>query len=313
MEIIPRPNFRDARSIPARFSRFDPRADGFREREVIVNLRECTVIHPPAVMWCAVYLLLAKRRGSDCMLIAPENPDVAANLADLGLPEVLQRAGVTVDLEVGSASNSQGTSSIDGVRKHHRSRRLDQPDSSFLDGVRVQGTASVNHVVYETFSELANNAAEHSTSEIGAYGLVSLDTSQDGTRLMCGVADGGVGIQTSLLRNPLHEEYGHFEWSAMDRATEELVSGTLDSYRGIGLYETVEKARSLGRELIIHSGTGIINKLARGKQGRLPVPGYFPVQWFISLSQLERVDNDRRPYRLLNHFAQAHLDISPVC
>jgi len=46
----------------------------------------------------------------------------------------------------------------------------------------------------------------------------------------------------------------------MERATEELVSGTLDSYRGIGLYETVEKMRIPGRELIIHSGTGIISK-----------------------------------------------------
>ena len=42
----------------------------------------------------------------------------------------------------------------------------------------------------------------------------------------------------------------------MERATEELVSGTQDYYRGIGLYETVEKMRTPGRQLIIHSSKG---------------------------------------------------------
>ena len=56
MEIVPNQNFRDARSIPARFNRFDSRSESFHEPEVIVDLRECTRIHSPGVLWCAVYL-----------------------------------------------------------------------------------------------------------------------------------------------------------------------------------------------------------------------------------------------------------------
>lgn len=80
---------------------------------------------------------------------------------------------------------------------------------------------------------------------------------------MCGVADGGIGIQRSLSRNPAHWEYGGYEWTAMERAVGELVSGTLSGYRGIGLFETVEKMRKIGRQLIIHSGDGIITKSGR--------------------------------------------------
>ena len=259
MEIVPRPDFKDARSIPARFNRFDPRSDEFDEREVMVNLKDCTRVHAPAVMWCAVYLLLAEERGSDCTLLLPRDPDVATRLVDLGLLDVLRQAGVAVDSELAPTSHSNVLLPL--TRFGNTTEAEDLTNRIHLSLIESgQGTASINHVIYETFSELANNAAEHSTSEIGAYGLVLLDTAEGESRLICGVADGGIGIRISLLRNPQHSEYGHYDWAAMDRATEELVSGTLDSYRGIGLYETVTKARTLGRELIIHSGTGIITK-----------------------------------------------------
>ena len=259
MEIVPRPNFKDARSIPARFSRYDPRSDRFDHQEVIVNLRDCTRVHPPAVMWCAVYLLLAQKRGSNSRIITPDDPEVAANLADLGLFSVLEQSGVPVSPQPVPATNQSVLLPLTRFSSTGEAEDLtNQIHLSLAES--KQRTTGINHVIYETFSELANNAAEHSTSEIGAYGLALLVPSEGESRLICGVADGGIGIQTSLLRNPKHQEYGHYEWAAMDRATEELVSGTADSYRGIGLYETVEKARLPGRELIIHSGTGIIVK-----------------------------------------------------
>jgi hypothetical protein len=259
MEIVPRQVFRDARSVPARFSRYDPRSDNFNEPEVIVDLRDCTSVHAPAVLWCAVYLLLAKRRGSDCVLIPPDDVTVAPHCMDLGLFRILQQEGVSVEQQHSITSTSRILLPLTRFSSTNEAEDLtNQIHHSLIES--KQGSASIFHVIYETFSELANNAAEHSTSEIGAYALVLLDTSEGNNRLVCGVADGGIGIQTSLLRNPSHEEYGHYEWAAMDRATEELVSGTLDSFRGIGLYETVEKMRIPGRELIIHSGTGIISK-----------------------------------------------------
>ena len=259
MEIVPRPDFRDARSVPAKFSRYDPRSDKFNEREVVVNLKDCNRVHPPAVLWCVVYLLLAKRRGSECLLIAPNDTSVSTYLMDIGLFRTLQEEGASVERPSIIMTTSDVLLPLTRFSSTTEAEDLtNQIHYSLIES--RQGSPNIYHVIYETFSELANNAAEHSTSEIGAYGLVLFDTSEGSSRLICGVADGGIGIQTSLLRNPLHEEYGHYEWAAMERATEELVSGTLDSYRGIGLFETVEKIRIPGRELIIHSGTGIISK-----------------------------------------------------
>ena len=266
MEIIPREDFKDARSIPARFSRYDPRSYKFNETEVIVNLKGCSNVRPPAALWCAVYLLLARRRGSYCALIAPDDRAVALHLTDWGLFRILEQGGVSFDkLCVTGERQLDPASTFSVLLPLTRFDNVTDAEDltnrihhSLMES--RQGVVNLSHVIYETFSELANNAAEHSVSEIGAYGLVLLDISQGDRRFVCGVADGGIGIQTSLMCNPKHQPYGYYEWAAMERATEELVSGTQDSYRGIGLYETVEQMRTPKRFLIIHSGNGIISK-----------------------------------------------------
>ena len=258
MEIAPRQDFKDARSIPARFNRYDPRSDAFDEPEVIVDLRECSRVHPPAVLWCAVYLLLAKRRGSDCSLLASKDAMVSSYLMDTGLFRTLREEDVAV--EPYQSTTSASTEIVLPLTRFDSTTEAEDLTNQIHYSLSEsrQGSPTIYDVTYETFSELANNAAEHSTSEIGAYGLVQFGTSEKGSQFVCGIADGGIGIKTSLLRNPSHEEFGHYEWAAMERATEELVSGTQDYYRGIGLYETVEKMRTPGRQLIIHSGNGII-------------------------------------------------------
>ena len=274
MEIIPNSNFKDARNVPAKFNRFDPRSDNFDETEVIVNLTECARIGPPAVMWCAVYLLLARRRGSSCALIAPSDGSVATYLKGTGLFSVLQEEGISLEQDQGASPDSSALLPLTRFTSTTEAEDLTNQIHFSLSGSR-QGSASIYHVIYETFSELANNAAEHSASPIGAYGLALFDPPESSGRLVCGVADGGIGVRTSLLRNPLHADHGHYEWSAMERATEELVSGSLDPYRGIGLYETVEKSRIPGRELVIHSGNGIIVK-GRKLSTRISGANLFP-------------------------------------
>ncbi len=259
MEIIPRPEFRDARSIPAKFTRYDPRSQNFNEPDVIVNLRECVSVYPPAVLWCAVYLLLAQRRGSQCLLLVPTDAGVSSYLRDVGLYHTLKAEGVTIGTDGSNAPYQKGiVLPLTRFNSTIEAEDLTNQIHYSLSESR-QGSISIYNVLYETFSELANNAAEHSKSEIGAFGLVLFDMG-NGNRFVCAVADGGIGIRTSLMRNPLQEEFGIYEWAAMERATAELVSGTQDAYRVIGLFETVEKMRIPGRELIIHSGTGIISK-----------------------------------------------------
>ncbi len=274
MEIVPRQNFRDSRSIPARFSRYDPRSVSFNEPEVIVDLRDCTRVHPPAVLWCVVYLLLAKRRGSDCALLLPNDGDPALSLRDTGLLGVLQGANISV--EHGRSDISGSSEVILPLTGFDSSSAEDLTDQLHISlSANRQGSANLYPDVVETFSELVNNAAEHSESEIGAFGLVQFLSLGRERRFLIAVADGGVGIRQSLERNPKHRENYGFEWAAVRRATGELVSGTLNSNRGIGLFSAFDESHRPGRELIIHSGRGIID-LSGNSQARVVRANLFP-------------------------------------
>ena len=274
MEIVPSRVFRDARGIPAKFSRHDPRSEKFNEPEVIVNLAECTSVRMPAVLWCAVYLLLAKHRGSDCALIAPKDNDAALSLHDTGLLQMLQKKNISVEYGRSDITDSLGVIlPLSGFDSSSAEDLTDQLHVSLF--TRRQGSANLYPDVVETFSELVNNAAEHSESEIGAFALVQFFSSKNERGFNIAVADGGIGIRQSLERNPKHQDNYGFEWSAIRRATGELVSGTLNSNRGIGLFSTFDESHRPGRELIIHSGRGIID-LSGDSQARVVRANLFP-------------------------------------
>ena len=258
MEIVPRQNFRDARSVPAKFSRYDPRSENFSEREVIVNLKDCTSVRPPAVLWCTVYLLLATIRGSNCTLVAPDDAGVCGHLTELGLFRTLREANVNVlhHHVVEPAGNVLLPLTRFNTLNEAAELTNSVEESLYRSG---QGSANIHPLVCELLSELLNNAAEHSESSIGAFGLVHFYSSGQDRRFICGVADGGIGIRSSIERNPALEHYGR-DWSAIELATKELVSGTMSKTRGIGLYSVFEEMHILGRELVVHSGRGILEK-----------------------------------------------------
>ena len=118
------------------------------------------------------------------------------------------------------------------------------------------GSAKLYPLVSEVFAELALNAVQHAESPIGAYGLIQFYDSERGRRFVCTVADGGIGIRRSLERNPALQDRVPYDWTAVELAIRERVSGTLDARRGIGLYGVAEDMRKAGRSLIIHSGFG---------------------------------------------------------
>lgn len=274
MEIVPRQIFKDARSVPAKFSRYDPRSVEFNEREVIVNLKDCLRVDPPAVLWCAVYLLLAKRRGSECALVAPDDEGAVIELQKSGLLGVLLDGDVTV--RVGKTGISVSPEAILPLSRFDSTSAENLTDQLHISlSTHRQGSANVFLDIVETFSELANNAAEHSESEIGALGFVQFLSKGKERRFLLAVADGGVGIRQTLERNPKHLENYGFEWAAIRKATGELVSGTLSRHRGIGLFSTFDESHRPGRELIIHSGRGIID-LTSNSQARMVRANLFP-------------------------------------
>lgn len=86
----------------------DPRSGDFEPASVLIDLRRCRFVLPPAVLWCACYGLLVRNHGLECELIVPENLGVATYLKSTGLFSTLKEAGVSVDDRgVGEASTTQ--------------------------------------------------------------------------------------------------------------------------------------------------------------------------------------------------------------
>lgn len=277
MEIVPPQKFKYAHRIAARFTKYDPRMDSFPEPDVAVNLKECSLIFPPAILWCAVYLALWRQRGIGCLLRPPVDRTVSADLAETGLFTLLQKESVHIE---GDESDIVGCSdSIDTILPITRFDNLREAAeltneveySLYTSGL---GAANIHPVVCELFSEMVNNAAEHSESSVGAYGFIRFYSHGQNRRFVCGVADGGIGIQSSIKRNT-NLDHGAYEWSAIELATKELVSGTMSSTRGIGLYSVFEEMRSPGRELLIHSGQGMIT-MSEDSQIRMIRANLFP-------------------------------------
>ena len=114
--------------------------------------------------------------------------------------------------------------------------------------------------ISETFVELANNGVEHSQSELGTLGMVALDMGRKTGNFEIAVADGGVGISPALKAAAnIDKKRTWRDWSSIEYATGELVSGTGDPHRGIGLFGVAEESRLPGAVLRLSSGRGVLH------------------------------------------------------
>ena len=257
MAIIEPPrSFLHAGELPLRADSYDPRGMSFPEMQVDVDLRQCEFVGVPAALWCAIYLLLAKGNGSECRLLVPQNMGVCIYLKSLGLFKTLQDNGIEAD-DRGIDERSAPQLVLPLTRFDNESQ-VDEITNNALESLQDSGLGASNlySLVSEIFAELAMNAVQHADSSIGAYGVIQFYISQNGERFVCGIADGGIGIRRSLDRNPTHKEFIPYDWTAIEYALREQVSGTEDSYRGFGLFGVSEEMRNPGRQLIIHSGIG---------------------------------------------------------
>lgn len=106
------------------------------------------------------------------------------------------------------------------------------------------------------FAELALNAAQHSFSEAGCTATLESTVIESETVFIIGIADAGIGILSSLRRNPELTNITNDE-SAISSATQLGVSGTREQ-RGVGLHFVAERIRVYSGELLIVSGSGLL-------------------------------------------------------
>lgn len=258
MQIRVPPNFWHAGHLSTRFASRDPRQPSFEDKQLDLDLRRCLFVRPAGVLWCAVYPLLAMARGTQCRLLVPENIGVCLYLRSVGLFGLLQGAGVEVD-DRGIADRPD-SQLILPLTRFSRESEVERLANEALDGLgrASMGSANLYPLVSEVFAELGLNAVQHSESPIGAFGLIQFYESQQGRRFVCAVADGGIGIRRSLERNPALRGVVPYDWVAIELALREGVSGTGSRTRGIGLYGVAEDMRKPGRQLIVHSGIGML-------------------------------------------------------
>lgn len=257
LRISPPKNFRHAGNLPSWLWQ-DPRLGDFKPDSVSIDLARCQFVWPSAVTWCACYGLLVRSHHRDCELIVPEDPGVAKYLKSTGLFDTLKEAGVSVDDRgIGKASMSQTIVPLSRFASEYEAEEL---ANSALDNLISRGSTSQHlaPVVSENFAELAFNAVQHSQSPIGGLGLVQFFNFREGLRFVITVADGGIGIRKALYNNPALRDKIHYDWTAIELATRERISGTGAATRGIGLYGVAEDARKGGRRLIVHSGIGVL-------------------------------------------------------
>ena len=232
----------------------DPRSGDFDWDSVAIDLSGCESICPAATLWCAIYPMLVARLGRECSLTAPANSSVRSYLNRLGLFKTLEIAGVSVD-RIGGTPNSQEVDFLLPLTPLTSFTQVEEISDEIDVKLSGSNLSSVN--VYDdvnmAFCELANNAVEHPESPIGAYGFVQ--HSADG--FICAVADGGIGIRSSLMKNRNHCENAKTDTQAIQYALQENIS-VHGHTRGLGLAQIVEFVLPGGRRLTICSGIGCL-------------------------------------------------------
>lgn len=248
--------FAHAGRLPPRFASRDPREPDFAEDVVRIDLRGCEFVYPPAVLWCAVYAALVRRLGIACELLVPENLGVASYLMTVGLYSTLAEIGVEVDQR--GISMGDESQIVLPLRQFADAPEVENLVDETIDRLMENGfPGSFGSIVSDTFGELGINAAQHADSPIDAFGMVQFyHFQQHGKQFACVVADGGIGIRRALARNP--DIDAPYDWTAIEYALRENVSGTGSPSRGMGLFGIADATRkSPHRGLIIHSGIGM--------------------------------------------------------
>lgn len=250
------PNFRHAGELALSIDGADPRNETFGYAQVDVDLRDCAFVRPPAALWCMVFLSLATKRGASCRLLVPTNTGVSLFLKSIGLFDALKEDGVEVDdRNLVAREDSKTILPITRFATAAEATSVTNHAHARLHSANV-GSVNLSSVVAELFGELTMNAAQHSESSIGAFGCVQFFDFEKGSRFTCTVADGGIGVRSSLCRNEAIRARISYDWDALELAVRERVSGTGDPNRGIGLYGVSEDVRRPESSLLLHSGIG---------------------------------------------------------
>lgn len=105
-------------------------------------------------------------------------------------------------------------------------------------------------------SELAENVGYHADTPHGGFAAAQAFSSAK--EIEVAIVDLGVGIQTSLAKNPEYREEAQDDVTAIQKAIEPTVTSTPDRNSGYGLAFTELLLQANGGRLIVRSGRGVV-------------------------------------------------------
>ena len=131
------------------------------------------------------------------------------------------------------------------------------------------------HTYTAFLGEIADNVILHADST-GGYVLVQQYINEDGPVVDVSIADCGIGVRSSLEKNPDCPPIDT-DMNAIELALREGVSSLQDPHRGFGLYDLTDNLqRHAGRQMTVRSGNGIIIVRGNGEVVRQHNPVHYP-------------------------------------
>lgn len=233
-------------------------------RPLVIDLSRWRYVSPTPLVGLLAVMGRLVREGHDIRVLAPRAAYAFRMLETVGF----------VDAIATFAEVQRTTAPAKRVRRYHpiiRARNfktLNDVEEIANELIREFGGSELvspplNLAAHDALAEAANNAVEHADCPEGGFAVAQLRERRPASGrswfIEIAVADGGRGIAASLGADDDQE--------AIMRALDERVTGTGDPYRGFGLAEIERIAQYPRRQLVIHSGRGLV---AVTEAGRTP-------------------------------------------
>ncbi len=245
------------RRVDAVYQVVESQADS-ADDEVSFDLRGLQSIRPGALTALAAHAVDVTHSGHRVRVKMPDNADCCEYLETVsGFCWYLENLDVRFEgkrcsgdftYEMNDTILSMTTVSIADVAR---------VTEELYQGFDRTGTMQSNVLldeIFEGFWEPADNAIEHSKSEVGVVCLAQTWRTRNGRFAEVAVADTGVGILATLKRR--YPDLGSHE-EAIRKALQEGVSGLDDPERGLGLTKAHDVSKAgVDRRLMIVSGNG---------------------------------------------------------
>lgn len=265
----------------------------------VLDLRSVEFVEPAGL--CGLAVLLEKLlESSEEVGLALSGRDVAAYLERMNFFRLFgERVRVNLDLSPLEERRRRDPGTLQELVSFHTEEEIPAIIQRISDILENRGYLLRERVaVCSVLSEVCSNATEHSASPCGAFAAVQAyqhivsGARRRGEEVLIAIADGGVGIRRTLLRNPALAEHVVTDNDALRHALEMGVSGTGEVGRGGGLTLVAQIATRSGGSLSLRSGTGRVTVYESRRNSR-NVPDFPGTFVRVSLPRLATGDGRR--------------------